>query len=97
MRLGNLKKMEPDLFDGKDTRAVMRNLEGLAKYAQDSVPGFHGPFCGKKAKKKPTGGAGGASALPGCYSAIQAGQAGRPVVLGGGPRGYTPFVGGRGM
>ena len=74
-----------DLFDNKDFRAVLRNIEGLARYAQENVPGFHGPHVGKKAlvhKKKFA------------VHTVQAPQ----VILGGGRGGaYIPAVGGRGM
>ena len=40
--------MTADLFDGKDFRAVLRNVEGLSRLAQYAVPGFVGPFVGKR-------------------------------------------------
>ena len=71
-----------DLFDGKDLRAVLRNLDGLARFAQEGIPGFHGPFVGKKvaATRKQAG---------------HAGVAAPRVIIGGGI-GWTGG-GGRGM
>ena len=87
--------MTADLFDDKDHRAVTRHLEGLARFAQEGLPTFHGPYIGKKAKKKPAGGTPGA--LPGCYSALSHQQQGRVVLSGGATGGkYQAFVGGRG-
>lgn len=73
---------------------MLRNLEGLTKFAQTNVPGFVGPFVGKKVKPKPGGGAGPAP-LPGCYSYIQGAQAGKAVVLGRRGQAYQSAIGGR--
>ena len=83
--------MTADLFDGKDDRAVMRHLESLARFAQEGVAGFKGPFVGKRVKKA-AGGGGARSTLPGCYSAIA-----QPRVILGGGAGFQSAVGGRGM
>ena len=82
--------MTADLFDDKDPRAVLRHLEGLARFAQEGVPGFVGPFIGKKAIKKkaftPHAGVTGSGAAQG------------RVILSGGASGgkYQAFVSGRG-
>jgi len=90
--------MTADLFEGKDTRAVLRHLEGLARFVQDGVRDFDGPYIGKKAKKRPPG-AGGPSALPGCYGAILSSQSSssdsKPVILSRGGAGYQSVIGGR--
>ncbi len=59
--------------------------QGLVRFAQDGVPGFKGPFVGKKAAK------------PKKKFQVHTVEAPK-VILGGGRGGaYIPQVGGRGM
>ena len=64
-----------DLFEEKDMAAVLKNLEGLSRFAHDGIDGFVGPFIGKRRqpKKRPPGG-----------GFAQVGSAAPTVVLGGG-------------
>ena len=41
-----------DLFEGKDLRAVLKNIEGLSRHAQGGIAGYTGPLIGKKYQKK---------------------------------------------
>ena len=72
-----------DLFENKNMRAVLKNIEGLSRAAQSSIRGYTGPLIGKKyAKKDPPSFA--FSAPP-------------QVVLSGGAGGaYQSVVSGRG-
>lgn len=83
-----------DLFDNKDMRAVLRNLEALARLAsQPAIPDFDGPFIGKRLVK----------GAPKKYGAAAGGGGGGwsvqtpHVVLSGGVRGgYQAAVSGGG-
>ena len=47
--------MPDDLFEGKDFRSVVKNLEALMRFAaSDSIPGYKGPLVGKQLKKNIT-------------------------------------------
>jgi len=93
--------MTSDLFDNKDPRAVLRHFDALLRFVQEGVPGFVGPFAGKKARKKQgyvdKGGAVPAPSWNPILSAPSA-QPTKQVVLGNrGIGGYQPQIGGRGM
>lgn len=68
---------------------MLKNLDGLARFAQEGVPGFHGPHIGKRVKKKLPGPS--PNVCPGAYSAVAS-----RVVLSGGTGGFQPAIGGRG-
>ena len=44
-----------DLFDDKNFTVVLKNIEALARFAHDGIPGFEGPFIGKRKKKREGG------------------------------------------
>jgi len=76
----------PDLFEGKNFGGVLKNIEGIARFAQGCLPEYEGPLIGKKLHYKKEG-----------HSAATRGPAQRgyqQVVLSRG--GYMPQVGGRG-
>ena len=81
----NLFRAE-DLFQS-DTNfhVILRNLEALARHAQDDIPGYVGPLVGKRQKRRHGG------ALWGTHISPVA-----RVILAGSRGSFMPAVGGRG-
>ena len=64
---------------------ILRNLEALARHAQDDIPGYVGPLVGKRQKRRHGG------ALWGTHISPVA-----RVILAGSRGSFMPAVGGRG-